>query len=69
MSDTIISNTPVVQDDSAALSVFGLILLVAVVGGVILFQNGFFNSTPTEDTTTNINVTIPDPVAPAPTTN
>ncbi len=64
MADTIISNTPSARDDSGSAGwVVALIfVLVVSIGGVVLYQNGFFGTvTPS---TTNINVTVPNPVTP-----
>lgn len=69
MADTIISNTPRSSDDSGSAGwVVALVIVLAVIiGGVVLYQNGFFGTaTPS---TTNINVTVPDPTIPAPTTD
>lgn len=68
MADTIISNTPRSGDDSGSAGwVVALVIILAVIiGGVLLYQRGFFSTaTPS---TTNINVTVPNPVTPAPTT-
>ena len=66
MADTIVTNTPGPSDSGAAGWIVALIVLVAVVvGGVYMYRNGFFDRAATTDTT-NINVVVPNPTAPAP---
>ncbi len=66
MADTIV-NTPATQDSGAAGWVVALVIVVAVIAaGVFFYQRGSFGAAPTGGT--NINVTVPNPVAPAPTT-
>lgn len=65
MADTII-NTPDKGGDAGAGWVVALIIIIAVVvGGYVLYQNGVFNRAAPAAESTNINVTIPNPVAPA----
>ena len=66
MTDTIITNTPRSSDDSGGAGwLVALVIILAVgIGGLVLYQKGFFNGN--GETTTNINVTIPDPVTPIP---
>lgn len=71
MADTIITNTPPGkngEDSGGAGWVVAIIILIAViVGGYVLFQNGAFNqAAPAAPGNTNINVTVPAPVTPAP---
>lgn len=67
MADTIVTNAPGTNESGAAGWAVALIVLVAViVGGIVLYRNGTFGaSAPTG--ATNINVTVPNPVTPAPT--
>lgn len=61
MADTIVTNSPGQGDSSAVGMVIAFIILIAVVvGGIVMYQRGFFNGTAPADTT-NINVTIPAP--------
>ncbi len=61
MADTIVTNSPGTNDSSAVGMVVALIILVAiVVGGIVMYQRGFFNMSQPADTT-NINVTLPTP--------
>ena len=61
MADTIVTNSPGTSDSGAAGMVIALIaLVVVVVGGIVMYQRGFFNMSQPADTT-NINVTIPTP--------
>ncbi len=72
MADTIITNTPTPSngEGGGAGWVVALVIVIAIaVGGVLLYQNGFFKpSAPQPAGTTNINVTVPPPTTP-PTTN
>ena len=71
MADTIISNTPRSGDNSgnAAWIVTLVIVLAVIIGGVVLYQKGFFGTAnPSNPSDTNINVTVPNPIAPVPTT-
>jgi hypothetical protein len=60
MADTIITNTPRSSDDSGGAGwVVALVIILAItIGGLVLYQKGFFNGN--EESTTNINVSIPD---------
>ena len=61
MADTIVTNSPGTSDSGAAGMVIALIaLVVVVVGGIVMYQRGFFNDT-SKPGDTNINVTIPNP--------
>ncbi len=68
MADTIITNSPDKNsgDDNSAGWVVALVLIFAVfVSGFLLYQNGFFTQAPQAPAdTTNINVTIPNPLPP-----
>jgi hypothetical protein len=66
MADTIISNTPGSREDSgtAGLLIAFVIIVAVAVGAFAMYQNGFFRSGTEADSTTNINVTLPDPVLP-----
>jgi|CXWL01.1.fsa_nt_gi hypothetical protein len=71
MADTIITNTPTPEKSSgdgsgAGWAVAVIILLAVIIGGFALYQNGFFNQEAPTGDSTNINVTIPNPVTPAP---
>ncbi len=69
MADTIITNSPDKNGGDSAGWVVALVVIIAlVVGGVLLYQNGFFRgSAPAPADNTNINVTVPNPITPAPT--
>jgi len=61
MADTIVTNSPGTSDSSAAGWAVALVIVIAVVvGGIVMYQRGMFN-TPAPSDTTNINVTIPTP--------
>ncbi len=63
MADTIV-NTPATQESGAAGWVVALIILIAViVGGFLWFR--YYGGSPAPAGDTNINVTIPNPIAPA----
>jgi len=66
MADTIISNTPGARDESGMAGwVLALVAILAIaIAGVVMYQNGFFQSSANTDSTTNINVSIPDPITP-----
>lgn len=67
MADTIV-NTPGPSnngDSSAGWLVALVIIVVVVAGGVFLYQRGVFSG---GTDTTNINVTVPDAITPAPET-
>ncbi len=66
MTDTIITNVPRSSDDAGGAGwLVALVIILAVgIGGLVLYQKGFFNGS--GETTTNINVSIPDPVTPIP---
>lgn len=69
MADTIITNTPGTNDDSsgAGLIVAFVLVVALVIGGIMLYQRGYIGSIAAPKTSdTNINVTIPNPVTPAP---
>jgi hypothetical protein len=73
MADTIITNTPGEDDSSIGMIVALVIIVAIVVGGVMMYQNGYFR-TKAADTTNNINVSVPNSVPavsaqPAPSTN
>ncbi len=62
MADTIVTNTPGTNDSGAAGMIIALVVVVvAIVGGVMLYQRGFFGASAPADTT-NINVTVPTPI-------
>ena len=64
MADTIITNTPgSTTDDSSAGLVVSLVVIVALmVAGVMMYQNGYFQTKAAD--TTNVNVTVPTPETP-----
>ncbi|QQR65306.1 hypothetical protein IPH92_01855 [Candidatus Kaiserbacteria bacterium] len=63
MADTIISNIPGTNDDASSGWIVALVIIFAIIiGSTVLYQRGFF-ATET-GSTTNINVTVPDPVKP-----
>lgn len=68
MADTIITNTPDSGDSAMGGLVLVIILVALLVGGVILYRTGAFQtmSEPDKSGTTDINVTIPTPT-PTPT--
>ena len=69
MADTIVTNTPGTNDNGAAGWVVALIVLVAViVAGIVMYQRGFFMQSAQTPSSTNINVTVPNPTTPAPAT-
>ncbi len=63
MADTVITNTPQPNnsDGSAGWIVAVLILVVVIAGGVYAYRTGMFGGRTAPDTT-NINVTIPNPL-------
>ncbi|MES2135306.1 MAG: hypothetical protein V4449_03645 [Patescibacteria group bacterium] len=65
MADTIV-NTPGNNNDGGSAGwVVALVVIIAlVVGGIVLYQNGFFSGGEKTPGTTNINVTVPNPVTP-----
>jgi len=68
MADTIITNTPDSRDDNTGV-VWVVIIAVLVVGAILLYRSGTFQTVtePSSSEATEINVTIPAPVtAPAP---
>ena len=67
MADTIITNTPDSGDSSACI-VVAIILAARAIGGFALYQNGVFQNAPEQakSDTTEINVTLPNPITPAP---
>lgn len=67
MADTIITNSPDKNnggDSSAGWAVAFVIIVALLVGGFLLYQGGFFTQAPEPADSTNINVTIPNPVVP-----
>lgn len=68
MADTIITNSPDKNsggDGSAGWAVAFVLIVALLVGGFLLYQGGFFTqNTEKPADTTNINVTIPNPVVP-----
>lgn len=65
MADTIITNSPDKNNDSGAGWVVALVLIIAVIaGGILLYQRGAFRRAAPATSSTNINVTMPNPVAP-----
>jgi hypothetical protein len=70
MADTIISNTPGSRDESgmAGWLVAFVVIIALAIGGLMMYQNGFFRSDTDTNSTTNINVTVPDPITPPVTT-
>ncbi len=68
MADTIISNTPGSRtDEGMAGWVIALVIILAVViGAFFMYQNGLFRADSNTPGSTNINVTVPDPIAPTP---
>lgn len=63
MADTIINTpSPNNSDSSAGWVVALVVILAVVVGGIVLYQKGYF-AAPSQPDTTNINVTIPTPGA------
>jgi hypothetical protein len=62
MADTIVTNTPATSDGGAGWVVALIILIAVAVGGVALYQNGFFQAKEVAPGTTNINVTVPNPL-------
>lgn len=65
MADTIITNSPEKRErssDSGAGWVVALIIIIAVViGGIMLYRRGVFRANTPSDTT-NVNVTVPNPL-------
>ena len=66
MADTIITNTPGSADGSGTAGLVMVIILIAAVliGGTFVYKKGYFRAN--EGSTTNINVTVPDPITPTP---
>lgn len=66
MTDTIITNVPGSSDDASGAGwLVALVIILAIgIGGLVLYQKGFFNGN--AGGTTNINVSVPDPVTPIP---
>lgn len=60
MADTIVTNSPGTTDSGAGWVVALIILVAVIVGGVVMYQRGFFVGQGPVDTT-NINVTMPIP--------
>jgi cell division protein YceG involved in septum cleavage len=68
MADTIV-NTPASSDSGAAGWVVAVVVILAViVGGFLWYRHYGAYSAPTPAGTTNINVTMPNPITPASTT-
>ena len=63
MADTIVTNSPA-SDGGAGWFIALVLVIILAVGGAVLYQRGFFNGERPADTT-NIQVTVPNPVAPA----
>lgn len=64
MADTVITNTPAPQNDgSAGWMVAVLILIVIIAGGIYAYRQGMFGSRAAAPDTTNINVTVPNPLS------
>lgn len=62
MADTVITNTPTPSSDNSAGWIVAVLILLAVVGGgVYAYRTGLFGGRAAPDTT-NINVTIPNPL-------
>lgn len=62
MADTVITNTPHPQTDNSAGWIVAVLILVAVVGGgIYAYRTGMLGNRSAPDTT-NINVTIPNPI-------
>ncbi len=61
MADTVITNTPQPSDSSAGWIVAVLLLIAVIGGGVFAYRQGMFGGRAAPDTT-NINVTIPNPL-------
>ncbi len=62
MADTIVTNSPAGNDSASAGWVVALVIVIAIiVGGIVMYQRGFFKAGPTD--TTNINVTLPTPTS------
>jgi len=69
MADTIVTNTPATSDNSAAGWIVALVIIIAViVGGIYFYRHGIFGAA-TPASTTNINVTVPNPTTPTAVTN
>lgn len=63
MAETVITNTPAPQNDgSAGWMVAVLILIVVIGGGIYAYRSGMFGSRAAAPGTTNINVTVPNPL-------
>lgn len=62
MADTVITNTPAPASDSSAGWVVAVLILIVVIGGgIYAYRHGMFGGRAAPDTT-NINVTIPNPL-------
>ncbi len=62
MADTVITNTPTPNSDNSAGWVVAVLILLAVIGGgIYAYRNGMLGKRAAPDTT-NINVTIPNPI-------
>ena len=65
MADTIITNSPNKNNDSGAGWMVAPVLIIAVVvGGILLYQRGAFKRAAPATSSTNINVTMPNPDTP-----
>jgi len=73
MADTIITNSPDKNNGdngSTAGWIVALVIIAAVVvGGIMLYQNGFFRAAAPSTDSTNINITVPEQTPPATETN
>ena len=68
MADTIVTNSPGTNDSGAAGWMVALIILIAVIaGGFAMYRNGMFTKSAPAGTS-NINVVVPNPIAPPPAT-
>lgn len=62
MADTVITNTPTPSNDSSAGWMVAVLILIVIIGGSIYaYRKGMFGSRAAPDTT-NINLTIPNPI-------
>lgn len=66
MADTIITNTPGSTDSNGTAGLIMIVILIAtlLIGGMYLYKKGYFSAN--NDSTTNINVTVPNPLPKTP---